>query len=325
MNTYYPSLNIAEMNNMLKNYGVPKTIQELLIENINSSGTSSYIIGLVDFMEIYPSLFGIEFKTGGNLDDIICAGLGIMVIGKIFDEIEQGNIYYLNDFKDANDFYIYITPKSYDISKVVSMKSEIKDYNDIDTREYSTYENGKSIVIKPYKMGLCSMSINRTKRQLLYKKAAKYAKETGSNTEDITKVSVSEEELKSILQSFKDSRESYLKFLRIYLIKDFIILNTKQYFTESSQIVKDLIELLKPENKHFNQNLYENEFITESNIELNRLNRDRFGVVPTTSPQTFMVPDNSTLPTISTPPETLMAPDGSTYMAVKVTTLPQTM
>jgi len=291
MNTFYPSLNINEMNNMLKKYGVPNTIQELLIENIDSYGTNHYINKLAELTEFYPSLYSIEFKTGGSIDDIICSTLGSIVIMNTFREL-NGNIFYLNDFKDSDDFYIYISPESYDISKVSTMKSEIKEFNEINSKDYYKIEDDKVFIIKPYKIGVFNMSINKAKKIMLYKKAEE--QET-----NIDNVSVSEEELNSTLQSLKDNRDSFQKYLRIVLIKDFIILYTKQFFTESSQIIKDTIELLAPENKHFNENLYKYGYIQNNNNNniLWRFNNDLYGVIPTTTQQTFFVSEDSAPPT----------------------------
>jgi hypothetical protein len=120
---------------------------------------------------------------------------------------------------------------------------------------------------------------NKIKSQIISNKSStntQYMNETGVITIDNTTYTASDEEIDQILQSFKENRESVIKYIRLFLIKDFIMLHTKQYFTESSQIIKDTIELVSPENKNFNDNIYQ--YIISDNV-LYKFNNDIFGAV----------------------------------------------
>jgi hypothetical protein len=280
IDTFYPSLNSTEMNNMLKKYGVPKTMQELLLENINLPRIIIYFSNLAEIIMLFAYINGLDYKTGGPIDDAICSSLGGILLVKSYDTYIDGNIYYLNDYKETGDFNIYFTPTSYDISKVTNMKSEIPEILEYyDISQYVKMEYNKSIIIKPYKSNVFNMVRNKIKSQIISNKSStntQYMNGTGIITIDNTTYTASDEEIDQILQSFKENRESVIKYIRLFLIKDFIMLHTKQYFTESSQIIKDTIELVSPENKNFNDNIYQ--YIISDNV-LYKFNNDIFGAV----------------------------------------------
>ena len=244
MNTYYPLMNINEMNDMLKTkYGVPKTMQELIMENLDAPNMNKYIMSM-DTLSIFISWLSLnDYLTKGISGDIICAYLALMVVKNINNRMNE-KILYLNDFDKSDDFYIYFLPQSYDVSKLSNNNDiPIRDIFNRDNDDSAIYYSGNDL-IKPYKMGFISLIKYRIKETIQIEKSGNL---TPTN-DNIYSIPVSEDEMNKYVKILGDNRIQMLKFYKLMYIAGFIVLYNKQELTASSQIKLDMKESLKPSN-----------------------------------------------------------------------------
>lgn len=244
MNTYYPLMNINEMNDMLKTkYGVPKTMQELIMENLDAPNMNKYIMSM-DTLSIFISWLSLnDYLTKGISGDIICAYLALMVVKNINNRMNE-KILYLNDFDKSDDFYIYFLPQSYDVSKLSNNNDiPIRDIFNRDNDDSAIYYSGNDL-IKPYKMGFISLIKYRIKENIQIEKSGNL---TPTN-DNIYSIPVSEDEMNKYVKILGDNRIQMLKFYKLMYIAGFIVLYNKQELTASSQIKLDMKESLKPSN-----------------------------------------------------------------------------
>ena len=222
INTYYPSIYINDINETLEQYGIPKTMQELISEN--TIDMNNYINNIVN-LSLQICIFKMnEYLTKDIKSDVICAGLVIVLVEKMQTRMKK-KVIYLNDFDKADDFYIYYLPESYDVSNLTT-DNDIPKHNFRD-RNISTYYVGNDLT-KPYKVGIISYIINHIKEGLNLK---------------------TNDEINNVFKIFSNNfTPMYTIFKLQYFIAPYIILYTKKKLTESSQIIIDLIEAIKPNN-----------------------------------------------------------------------------
>ncbi len=246
MNTYYPLMNINEMNDMLKTkYGVPKTMQELIMENLDAPNMDRYIQGITMLSVFIPWLSLHDYLAKGVSSDIICAYLALIVVKNINNRMNE-KILYLNDFDKSDDFYIYYLPESYDVSKLSTTNDiPLKTLDEMED-ELSKYYSGNDL-IKPYKMGFISIIKYRIKKNIQLEKSRNLTS-SSTNDDNIYYIPVSEDEMNKYVKILGDNRIQMLKFYKLMYIAGFIVLYNKKELTASSQIKLDMKEALRPSN-----------------------------------------------------------------------------
>jgi hypothetical protein len=246
--TYYPSLDINDLNNILKNYGVPKTMQEILIENKDLPNMNRSIINIIIMLA-----FQILTMSMNNSNDIICAGLSIIITNNlIVDNKMNQKMVYLNDFNTTDDFYIYFLPSSYDTSKLSNI-TDIDKINFMDRNIPNYYDVNN--LIKPYKIGIMSATKKTIKESIVSFKISQLNLSNPSATIDSNSITASDDEINQRIKLINDNRASLYEFMKLRLLAAFVILYTKTDLTLSSQILKDLIELLTPSNNKISSEL----------------------------------------------------------------------
>jgi hypothetical protein len=284
-------MNINEMNEMLKTtYGVPKTMQELIMENLDAPNTDRYYRN--EFILKICMLSMNDYLNKRNVSDIICGLLGLIVIIKIDKSTNNSTekIVYLNDFDKSDDFYIYFLPQSYDVSKL-STNNDIPIYDIFNhNNDRALYYSGNDL-INPYKLDFFSIMRSIAKESIQQKKSLDLTQPEPTTYEgqqaqliapNINTISVSDDEINKYILMMNDNRIPLLKCFKLIHIAPYIILYTKQELTTSSQIKQDMKEMLKPI-------YYTDEFVTytassKSNTIftadfIDRNNFDNFGVL----------------------------------------------
>lgn len=274
MNTYYPLMNINEMNDMLKTkYGVPKTMQELIMENLDAPNMDGYIQGITMLSVLISWLSLDDYLTKGISADIICAYLALIVVKNIDNRMNE-KIVYLNDFDKSDDFYIYILPQSYDVSKL-STNNDIPIIDIFnDNNDSAIYYSGNDL-IKPYKIGFISIIKYRIKENIQLEKLGNN-ETTVPSYDNISSIPVSEDEINKYVKILGNNRMQMLKFYKLMYIAGFIVLYNKKELPASSQIKLDMKEALKSSN--FSEEFLKSITIpTDDYIDNNKFND--FGVL----------------------------------------------
>ncbi len=246
MNTYYPSIDINDMNNMLKTkYGVPKTMQELIMENLDAPNMDGFFgfEGLIEVLIDLGKFHMTEYLTKGISNNIICSGLALILQIKIYNKIKNINekLIYLNDFNKTDDFYIYFLPQSYDISKL-STTNDIPIMNPVKSSDHQKYYSGNDL-INPYKIGMIYLLREDVKFTIQLRKSS-----AGGTSAPWNTMTVSNDEINNAFKVYNDNIIPYYKLFKFYLIGPFIVLYTKQAIPTTSQFKIDMKEIIKPDN-----------------------------------------------------------------------------
>lgn len=198
--TFFPSLDINKMNDMLKNdYGINKSIQQIISSNNN--------IKMDLYLQIFMMFIMFIVVGSSNKDDLISSGLGFIVINNISDS--KNKSYYLDDYDKINDFVIYITPKEYDTNLITSTNGDIKDMYDDNGNKYQ--------IPAPYKI-----SFNKFKKNLAI---TLLNPEMPNNGSPITTSSIplTEEQINNLINIVKNNSNSFNKYCRLLLLGPLIL------------------------------------------------------------------------------------------------------
>jgi hypothetical protein len=246
MNTYYPSMNINEM--LKTKYEVPKTMQELIMENLDAPYMNKYIQSLFHLSLTISNSSLNDYLTKGISGDFICAFLAIIVLSNLNKRMNQ-KILYLNDFDKSDDFYIYHLPQSYDVSKL-STNNDIPIHMITYRSNNAIYYSGNDL-IKPFKIGFISIIKYYIKESIQIVKSGNLKPNNDGTTvppNRISSIPVSEDEINKFVKISGDYSIQILNYTKLIYTAGFIVLYNKKELMASSQIILDIKEIVKPSN-----------------------------------------------------------------------------
>ncbi len=216
INTYYPSLDINEMNRLITQYsGVNKTISQFISENRNINN-SDYIFSLLGQMS------AIIFFTSNNETYMVLSGIGFVNIINLNKRIGDYKAIYLDDYDVKKDFIIYFVPQDYDISTLANNASSIPE-----TYNFSTSWS------EPNKISINNLLKLQLKEMFYSVNTAQYSEQS----------MVTDNDAINLLNIFKSNSISFLKYARLSLIAPFVYNITRTPFTRETGLGKDLYDL----------------------------------------------------------------------------------
>ena len=240
-NIYFPSIDINNINAILKENNCDDMQTVINNKNIN---ILSYI-----FDESFINLIAFMIYSENNKTNIILFGLFIfyqlelsmrefiMKQNPNAQFMKSSNMYYLNDYDEVNDFYIYMIPISYtgEISNKLNKDSRVTEMGYAPSI-FKTYDKEEI-----YKMSLKNMF-----RPFFYIVISGMINKEFQN--------ITDDDYNNFINILKENMQSLKKQINFIIASRLIIANNNN-ITVDSKIVGDIADLMSPSN--FTKSFYD--------------------------------------------------------------------